>query len=191
MFVTILLWEPPSRMLQPSIRQNRWASNADCFVGMALTGERYQKKDDELRLFVDYRRLNDITVENRYPLPLIQELKDRFGEAKIFTKMDVREAYHQIRIKKGDEWKTAFRTRYGHCEYRVMPFGLTNAPASFPAVINDALRPHLDNFTVAYLDDVPIYSSSKEEHAKHVRAVLKALLENGLRVKLSKERRTL
>ena len=84
-----------------------------------------------MRLCVDYRGLNEITIKNRYPLPLISETMDRLGRAKIFTQLDLRDAYHRIRIRIGDEWKTAFRTRYGHYEYRVMPFGLANAPATF------------------------------------------------------------
>src|SRR5579871_4577319 len=144
------------------------------------------EKDGSLRLCVDYRKLNDITIKNRYPLPLIDELREQTSQARIFTKLDIREAYHQVRIKEGDEWKTAFRTRYGHYEYTVMPFGLTNAPASFQSLINDVLRPYLDKFVVAYLDDLLIYSKNEDEHKKHVRMVLKALAERKLRVKLSK-----
>ena len=144
------------------------------------------KKDGTLRLCVDYRKLNEITIKNRYPLPLIDELRQQTSKAKIFTKLDIREAYHQIRIKQGEEWKTAFRTRFGHFEYTVMPFGLTNAPASFQALINNVLRPYLDKFVVAYLDDLLIYSETREEHTEHVRTVLAALLERKLRVKLSK-----
>ena len=144
------------------------------------------KKDGKLRLCVDYRKLNDITIKNRYPLPLINELRETTAKAQIFTKLDIRDAYYRIRIKEGDEWKTAFRTRFGHYEYQVMPFGLTNAPASFQALINDVLRPYLDRFVVAYLDDILVYSQSEKEHKEHVRTVLKALLKRELRVKLSK-----
>ena len=89
------------------------------------------KKDSSLRLCVDYRGLNDVTVKNRYPLPLISETIDRVSRAKVYTKLDLRDAYYRIRIKAGDEWKTAFRTRYSYFEYRVLPFGLANAPATF------------------------------------------------------------
>jgi RNase H-like domain found in reverse transcriptase/Reverse transcriptase (RNA-dependent DNA polymerase)/Integrase zinc binding domain/Chromo (CHRromatin Organisation MOdifier) domain/Integrase core domain len=145
-----------------------------------------KKPDGSLRLCVDYRALNRITVKNRYPLPLISELLDRVRRAKWFTKLDLRSAFHQLRIAQGDEWKTAFRTRYGHFEYLVMPFGLTNAPASFQAYANDCLREYLDKFCVAYLDDILIYSDSLEEHIQHVRMILQRLRECGLYVKLEK-----
>ena len=145
-----------------------------------------KKKDGSLRLCVDYRALNKVTVKNRYPLPLMSELFDRIKSAKIFTKIDLRGAYNLIRIRKGDEWKTAFRTRYGHFEYQVLPFGLTNAPATFQAYINNALREFLDKFCLAYLDDILIYSESKEEHVKHVTQILQTLREHGLYAKLEK-----
>ena len=144
------------------------------------------KKDGEPRLCVDYRRLNDITVKDRYPLPLISEIFDKFSGAKIFTQLDVKEAYHQVRIKAGEEWKTAFRTRFGHFQYKVMPFGLTNAPASFQRLINNALREYLDVFATAYLDDIVIYSENEWEHKEHVRKVLSKLKEWNLRLKLKK-----
>jgi hypothetical protein len=128
-----------------------------------------QKKDGTLRLCVDYRALNSVTVKNRHPLPLISETIDRLSGAAIYTKLDLKDAYHRIRIQEGDEWKTAFRTRYGHFEYMVMPFGLTNAPATFQAYINEALMGLLDITTVAYMDDIVIFSNSREEHVKHVR----------------------
>ena len=144
------------------------------------------KSDGTLRLCVDYRGLNKITVKNRYPLPLLSEILDRLGGACVYTKLDLRDAYHRIPIAKDDIWKTAFRTRYGHFEYTVMPFGLTNAPATFQAYINDALKGLLDNICIAYMDDILIYSRSEKEHAAHVRAVLERLREYGLYVKLSK-----
>lgn len=145
-----------------------------------------KKKDGSLRLCVDYRGLNKITVKNRLALPLISETLDRVVGAARFTKLDLRDAYHRIRIKRGDEWKTAFRTRYGHFEYLVMPFGLTNAPATFQAYINEALRGLLDVICVAYMDDILIYSFAAEDHADHVRAVLERLRQYSLYVKLSK-----
>lgn len=144
------------------------------------------KKDGTLRLCVDYRGLNAITVKNRYPLPLISETLDRLAGAKIFTQLDLRDAYHRIRIRQGDEWKTAFRTRYGHYEYLVMPFGLVNAPATFQSYINRALAGLLDTCCVAYLDDIVIYSNSVEEHKQHVRQVLERLRQWRLYCKLSK-----
>jgi hypothetical protein len=145
-----------------------------------------KKKDGTLRLCVDLRGLNKITIKNRYPLPLPSELVDRCYKAKYFTKLDLRGAYNLIRIAEGDEWKTAFRTRYGHYEYCVMPFGLTNAPASFQALINSVLKPFLDRFTVVYLDDILVYSETLEEHIQHVRQVLSKLSESDLYLKLEK-----
>ena len=145
-----------------------------------------KKKDGSLRLCVDYRGLNAVTVKNRYALPLIPELIDRLSSAKIFTKLDLRGAYNLIRIKEGDEWKTAFRTRYGHFEYQVMPFGLANAPASFQALMNDILRPYLDIFVIVYLDDILIYSTDTQEHVQHVRQVLEKLSQAQLFCKLEK-----
>src|SRR5207248_3409783 len=108
------------------------------------------------------------TVKNRYPLPLISQILDRLVRAKIYTKLDLKDAYHRVRIRRGDEWKTAFRTRYGHFEYQVLPFGLANAPATFQAYINKALAGYLDDFCVVYLDDILVYSRSEEEHTHHV-----------------------
>ena len=144
------------------------------------------KDDGTMRLCVDYRGLNKITVKNRYPLPLISELLDRFSQSAIFTKLDLRDAYHRLRIKAGDEWKTAFRTRYGHYEYLVMPFGLANAPATFQNYIHKALGGLLDSVCVVYLDDILIYSKDEESHVRHVREVLKRLREWSLYAKVSK-----
>lgn len=144
------------------------------------------KKDGSLRLCVDYRGLNNLTIKNRYPLPLIGETMDRLAGATIYTQLDLRDAYHRIRIRKGDEWKTAFRTRYGHFEYTVMPFGLANAPATFQSYINRALSDLLDICCVVYLDDILIYSNSEREHIRHVRRVLDRLRRYGLYCKRSK-----
>ena len=144
------------------------------------------KKDGELRLCVDYRGLNKITKKNRYPLPLIGEILDRLSKAKVYTKLDLRNAYHRIRIREGDEWKTAFRTRYGHFEYLVLPFGLTNAPATFQAYINRALARLVDVTCIVYLDDILIYSGDPAAHRQHVIEVLKRLRQHGLYAKLSK-----
>lgn len=145
-----------------------------------------KKKDGSLRLCVDYRNLNSVTIKNKYPLPLINETLDRLCGAKFFTKIDIRNAYHRIRIAEGQEWMTAFRTRYGHFEYQVMPFGLTNAPATFQALINDTFRPYLDIFVVAYLDDILVYSETEKEHINHVRLVLQKMRERHLFAKASK-----
>jgi transposase InsO family protein len=140
------------------------------------------KKNGDLRPCIDYRKLNEITVKNRYPLPNIGELRDRLAHAEIFTALDLRGAYNLIRIKEGEEWKTAFRTRYGHFEYLVMPFGLTNAPATCQELINNVLREHLDIFVIAYLDDILIYSQNEKEHKEHVRTILTLLQQHSLLV---------
>ena len=133
------------------------------------------KKDGSLRLCVDYRGLNDLTIKDRCPLPLIDETLARLGKAKWFSKLDLKDAYHRIPIRESDRWKTAFRTRYRHFEYLVMPFRLTNAPATFQAYINRALAGMVDVFCVIYLDDILIYSDSRAEHIRHLCAVLAAL----------------
>jgi hypothetical protein len=144
------------------------------------------KKDGSLRLCVDYRQLNSITIKDRYALPLINELHDRLRGAKYFTSLDMRGAYNLIRIKEGEEWKTAFRTRYGLYEYRVMPFGLTNAPASCQRMINEQLHEYLDIFVVAYLDDILIFSKTETEHIEHVTKVLEKLKKANLLLKPEK-----
>ena len=145
-----------------------------------------KKADGSLRVCVDYRGLNEITVKNRYPLPRIDEMLDRLVGSNIFTKIDLRDAYHRIRIRRGDEWKTAFRTRYGHFEYLVMPFGLTNAPATFQSYIHQAMKDILDDFVIVYLDDILIFSKNEHEHIKHVQAVLRRLRKANLYAKLTK-----
>ncbi|KAI3364400.1 hypothetical protein L3Q82_010825 [Scortum barcoo] len=146
-----------------------------------------EKKDKTLRPCIDYRGLNDITIKNRYPLPLISSAFELLDGATVFTKLDLRNAYHLVlRIRDGDEWKTAFNTPTGHYEYLVMPFGLTNAPAVFQALVNDILRDMLNKFVFVYLDDILIFSKNKEEHVHHVQAVLQRLLENSLFVKAEK-----
>ncbi|KAG1927216.1 hypothetical protein F2P79_024405 [Pimephales promelas] len=139
-----------------------------------------KKKDGSLRPCIDYRGLNDITVKNRYPLPLMSSAFEILQGAKIFTKLDLRNAYHLVRIKEGDEWKTAFNTPVGHFEYCVLPFGLVNAPAVFQALVNDVLRDMLNVFVFVYLDDILIFSPSLQIHVQHVRRVLQRLLENRL-----------
>jgi hypothetical protein len=145
-----------------------------------------KKKDGSLRLCVDYRGFNKITKKNQYPLPLISSLLDRLRIGKIFTKLDLRGAYNLLRIRPGDEWKTTFRTCYGHFEYTVMPFGLTNAPVIFQHLTNDIFREYMDEFVVVYLDDILIFSKNQEDHDKHVRLVLATLREHGLYAKLEK-----
>ncbi|KAJ1577627.1 hypothetical protein NDA11_006755 [Ustilago hordei] len=144
------------------------------------------KKDGGLRLCVDYRGLNEITVKNRAPLPLIEEQLFLLRKARIYTKLDLRAAYNLIWIAKGDEWKTAFGTQLGLYEYLVMPFGLANAPAHFQSFINDIFRDIIGVYVVVYLDDFLIFSDTEEVHVKHVTEVLTRLRSNRLFAKLSK-----
>ena len=144
------------------------------------------KKDGSLRPCIDYSPLNEITIKNRYPLPLIASVFDQLQQAKVFTKLDLRNAYHLVHIREGDEWKTSFNTPSGHYECCVMPFGLTNAPAVFQAMINDVLRDFLYQFVYVYLHDILIYSPDLATHKEHVNQVLKRLLEHHLYVKAEK-----
>ena len=145
-----------------------------------------RKKDGSLRLCVDFRGLNKITKKDRYPLPRTSDLLEAPSGAKIYTKLDLRHAYHLVRIADGDEWKTSFRTRYGSFEWLVMPFGLTNAPAAFQRFVNSIFADMLDVCVVVYLDDILIYSSDPASHRKHVRDVLRRLRANGLYLKPEK-----
>jgi len=145
-----------------------------------------KKKDGSLRLCIDYRQLNKLTIKNKYPLPRIDNLLDQLKGAGVFSKIDIRSRYHQILVKLEDVQKTTFRSRYGHYEYVVMPFGVTNAPVIFMDYMNRIFRPWLDKFVVVFIDDILIYSKTKEEHADHLRVVLKILRDHQLYEKLSK-----
>lgn len=145
-----------------------------------------KKKDGTLRLCVDYRGLNAVTMKDRLSLPLINDMLEQTQGSIIFTKIDLRGAYNLIRIRSGDEWKTAFRTRYGHFEYNVMPFGLTNAPAIFQRLMNDIFSDLLDRGVVNLLDDILIYSDNVKDHESTVKIVLDRLRKNELYAKLSK-----
>lgn len=145
-----------------------------------------RKKDGSLRMCIDYRALNKVTVKNKYPIPLIADLFDQLGKARYFSKLDLRSGYYQVRIAEGDEAKTTCVTRYGSYEFLVMPFGLTNAPATFCTLMNKLFHPYLDKFVVVYLDDIVIYSKTMEEHVAHLKQVFQVLRENELYVKLEK-----
>ncbi|MBS1986331.1 hypothetical protein JST99_00150, partial [Candidatus Dependentiae bacterium] len=145
-----------------------------------------KKKDGSMRMCIDYRDLNSITIKNRYPLPRVDELLDRLSGAKYFSKLDLQSGYYQIRMKEEDIHKTAFRTRYGSFEFLVLPFGLTNAPSTFMQMMQDIMKPYLDRFVISFLDDILIYSNTLEQHQQHVREVLQTLREHKLYVKQSK-----
>ena len=145
-----------------------------------------KKKDGSSRMCVDYRALNKLTIKNKHPLPRIEELLDRLSGARWFSKIDLRSGYHQVRIAPNDVAKTAFRTRYGHYEFKVLPFGLTNAPATFMALMQRVFSQYLDVFVVIFLDDILIYSNNRQDHIKHVAAVLQTLREHKLYAKASK-----
>ncbi|GBG85788.1 hypothetical protein CBR_g40597 [Chara braunii] len=144
------------------------------------------KKEGELRMCIDYRGLNAITVKNAESLPRIDDLLDRVQGCKYFSKIDLKSGYHQTEVHPDDQYKTAFRTRYGHYEFIVMPFGLTNAPATFQCCMNDLFRPWLDKFVVVYLDDILVFSKTLQEHQGHLRQVLEKLREANFKINAKK-----
>ncbi|GKB32477.1 putative reverse transcriptase domain-containing protein [Tanacetum coccineum] len=145
-----------------------------------------KKKDGSFRMCIDYRELNKLTVKNRYPLPRIDDLFDQLQGSSVYSKIDLRSGYHQLRVREEDIPKTAFRTRYGHYEFQVMPFGLTNAPAIFMDLINRVCNTFLDKFVIVFIDDILIYSKNKKEHEEHLKAVLELLKKEKLYAKFSK-----
>jgi hypothetical protein len=134
-----------------------------------------EKKDGTQRMCVDYLSLNEITIKNKYPLPQIEDLFDQMKGASVFSNIDLRSGYHQLKIRESDIPKTAFRTRYGLYEYTMMSFGLTNAPAYFMYLMNKVFMEYLDKFVVVFIDDILIFSKTKEEHEEHLRLVLEKL----------------
>ena len=144
------------------------------------------KRDGTTRLCVDYRKLNDVTIKNKYRLPKIEDLFDQLNGARIFSKIDLRTGYHQLKVRETDIPKTAFTTRYGFYEYIVMSFGLTNAPAYFMNLMNKVFMDYLDKFVVVFIDDILIYSKNEKEHEEHLRIVLGTLRKHQLYAKFSK-----
>ncbi|GJS80437.1 putative reverse transcriptase domain-containing protein [Tanacetum coccineum] len=145
-----------------------------------------KKKDGSFRMCIDYRELNKLTIKNRYPLPRIDDLFDQLQGSSVYSKIDLRSGYHQLRVREEDIPKTAFRTRYEHYEFQVMPFGLTNAPAVFMDLMNRVCKPYLDKFVIVFIDDILIYSRNEEEHANHLRIILELLRKEKLYAKFSK-----
>ena len=140
-----------------------------------------KKKDDTLRMCIDYRQINKVTVKNKYPLLRIEDLFDQLKGAGVFSKIDLRSGYYQLRVKEVDVPKTAFRTRYG-----LMPFGLTNASTTFMDLMNRVFQPYVDQFVIVFIDDILVYSKDAQEHEQHLRIVLETLREKRLYAKLSK-----
>ncbi|GJS00059.1 putative reverse transcriptase domain-containing protein [Tanacetum coccineum] len=145
-----------------------------------------KKKDGSFRMCIDYRELNKLTVKNRYPLPRIDDLFDQLQGSSVYSKIDLRSGYHQLRVREEDIPKTAFRTRYGHYEFQVMPFGLTNAPAVFMDLMNRVCKPYLDKFVIVFIDDILIYSKNEQEHEEHLKQILELLKKEELYAKFSK-----
>ena len=145
-----------------------------------------KKKDGSLRLCIDYRELNKVTIKNKYPLPRIDDLFDQLAGSAAFSKIDMRLGYHQLKVMQEDVPKTTFQTRHGHYEFLVLSFGLTYAPAFFIDFMNRVFKPFLHKFVVVFIDDILVYSKTKEEHTDHRRMVLEALEEHKLYAKLKK-----
>jgi hypothetical protein len=145
-----------------------------------------KKKDGSMRLCIDYRELNKVTIRNKYPLPRIDDLFDQLRGSEVFSKIDLRSGYHQLRVKEEDIPKTAFQIRYGHYEFLVMPFGLTNALAVFMDLMNRVFHEYLDSFVIVFIDDILVYSKSQEKHEEHLRIVLQILRDRKLFAKLKK-----
>lgn len=145
-----------------------------------------KKADGSLRLCVYYRKLKELTTKDPYPIPLIDEIMARISKSKIFTKLDIQQAFHRIRMTEDSEDYTTFRTRYGTYKYKVLPFGLTNGPVTFQRFINNILMEHLDNFCSAYMDDILIYSGNPEGHETHVKKIMQILMDHGLQADIKK-----
>ncbi|GKC20732.1 putative reverse transcriptase domain-containing protein [Tanacetum coccineum] len=145
-----------------------------------------KKKDGSFRMCIDYRELNRLTVKNRYPLPRINDLFDQLQGSRVYSKIDLRSGYHQLRVREEDIPKTAFRTRYGHYEFQVMPFGLTNAPTVFMDLMNRVCKPYLDRFVIVFIDDILVYSKSRKEHEGHLKLILRLIKGEELYAKFLK-----
>ncbi|GKC21913.1 putative reverse transcriptase domain-containing protein [Tanacetum coccineum] len=182
--------ERKQRQVEGEANLKTWQLTFECVLTKFLTLGApvlfVKKKDGSFRMCIDYRELNKLTVKNRYPLPRINDLFNQLQGLSMYSKIDLRSGYHQHRVRDKDVPKTAFRTRYGHYEFQVMPFGLTNAPAVFMDLMNRVCRPYLDKFMIMFIDDILIYSKTKEEHDAHIRLTLELLKKRKLYAKFSK-----
>nr|GEZ89993.1 putative reverse transcriptase domain-containing protein [Tanacetum cinerariifolium] len=156
------------------------------FLTMGSSSPICQKKDGSFWVYIDYRELNKLMVKNRYPLPRIDDLFDQLQRSSVYSKIDLRSGYHQLRVREEDVPKTTFRTRYRHYEFQVMPFGLTNAPEVFMDLVNQVCKPYLDKFMIVFINDILIYSKDEKEHKEHLKAILELLKKKELYAKFSK-----
>nr|GEU95557.1 putative reverse transcriptase domain-containing protein [Tanacetum cinerariifolium] len=175
-----------ARIVKPTERSSREGFYSTKSFTMGAPVLFVKKKDGALRMCIDYRELNKLTIKNRYPLPRIDDLFDQLQGACCFSKIDLRSGYHQLRVREEDIPKTAFRTRYGHFEFTVMPFGLTNAPTVFMNLMNHVCKPYLDKFVIVFINDILIYSRSKEEHEAYLKINLDLLKREKLYAKFLK-----
>lgn len=171
------------RQVQEMLQQGIIQKSSSAFASPVLL---VKKKDQSWHFCVDYRQLNAITVKGKYPVPIIEELLDELQGASWFTSLDLQASFHQIRMKPGEEYKTAFQTHFGQFEFRVMSFGLTGAPGSFQDAMNTTLQPYLRKFVLVFFDDILIYSATLEQHLQHIRLVFDLLARDQWKLKLTK-----
>ncbi|CAN4105314.1 unnamed protein product [Withania somnifera] len=179
----------PAELREPKVRLRDLLDKGFVHSGVSPWGAPVlfvKNKDGSLRMCIDYRQLNKVTVKNKYPLPRIDDLFDLLQGAAVFLKIDLRSGYHRLRIHTEDIPKTAFGTRYGHYEFLVMSFGLTNAPLAFMDLMHRVLKPYLDSFLIMFIDDILVYSRSRSDHEQHPRSILRTLREHKLYAKFSK-----